>query len=342
MTVQEALNMFKLPYKIVSTNTAAGFTTYILSPTAAGATINRLQTRINDLRVATGEKLELIQDDNGLCLRSRTAQTIYKYFDYNGYIDYKSIKDPFIVGFDSNGVIVMDDIDHARHLLVAGTTGSGKSVFLHNLIFTFACNPNNYLYLIDCKRVELNVYNDCAVVASDVFGAKSAATITADLLRIIEDRFKDMQSLGVNDYISYHAIRPNEKRHILVVDELSDLISSKEAKKCLIPRLLRIAQIGRAAGVHLVLATQRPDHTVINGTLKGNIPTRLAFNCISGTDSHVILDRNGAQYLTGNGDGLYMRNGALQLERIQAPYITLDEIKPHISTSTIKGVYKTA
>lgn len=340
MTVQDALNMYKLPYIIVNTTTAGGFTTYTLSPTAAGATLNRLQTRINDLRIATGQPLEVIQNKSGLCLRSKTQATIYKYFDYNGYINYDDIKDPYIVGFDSNGVIILDNLDHARHLLIAGTTGSGKSVFLHNLIFTFSCNPNNYLYLIDCKRVELNVYDSCAVVASDVFGEKSAAKITSDLLQIIDNRFKDMQNLGVNDFISYHEKRPNEKRHILVVDELSDLISTKEAKKCLIPRLLRIAQIGRAAGVHLILATQRPDHTVINGTLKGNIPTRLAFNCISGTDSHVILDRSGAQYLTGNGDGLYMRNGALNLERIQAPYITLEEITERTKPQAITGTYK--
>ena len=340
MQLQYALTMYKLPYAIVNTINAGGYTSFELSAIAGGATVSKLQTRLTDLKKSTGLNLEIIDTGTKLYLRSRTNQPVYKYMDYNGHINYDDINDPFIVGFDSNGRIVMDDIDHARHMLVAGTTGSGKSVFLHNLIFTFAYNHINKLYLIDCKRVELNIYDKCAVVASDVFGGTSAASITADLLNIIEDRFKEMQKLGVNDFLSYHALRPDEKRHILVVDELADLISTKEARKTLIPRLLRIAQIGRAAGVHLIIATQRPDHTVIDGTLKGNIPTRIAFNCISGTDSRVILDKTGAENLTGNGDGLYLRNGAQQLERIQAPYITLDEIRQYIAPKAITGTYK--
>lgn len=328
MTVQEALNLYHIPYQIVSTASAGGFTTYQLSALGAQATVARLQARLTDLNNATGEQLEIIINESGLCLRSRKGErAFYNWTDYNGYIDFDDPKIPFIVGFNSYGQIIMDDLDSARHILIAGTTGSGKSVFLHNLIETFCCNPHIDIYLVDCKKVELSIYEPCALVATEVFGEMSAGRFTAYFLNEIKQRYDDMMKLGVNDFTEYRKLKPDAKRKVLVIDELADLISSKEARKELVPRLLRIAQIGRAAGCHLILATQRPDHSVINGTLKGNLPTRIAFNCISNTDSRVILDRGGAEKLTGNGDGLYMRNGALSLERIQAPYISTDYIK---------------
>lgn len=339
MNLDSALSMYKLPY-IVETGTAGnGFITYKLKPTAAGATLARLQSRNNDLNISTGQCWEIIQDASGLYIRTKTGNSFYNWFDYNGYLNWNDSNLPFIVGFDSNGVIVLDDIDHARHILIAGTTGSGKSVFLHNLIFTFCNCPDVYLYLVDCKRVELNIYNPCALVASDVFGEVSAAKMTADFLDIIESRYKEMQNFGVNSFSEYKKLKPDEKRHILVVDELADLISDKQARKVIIPRLLRIAQVGRAAGCHLILATQRPDHTIIDGTLKGNIPTRISFNCITSTDSRVILDRIGAEKLTGNGDGLYLRNGALYLERIQAPFIDFNIIKKDMETVARTGAH---
>ena len=101
----------------------------------------------------------------------------------------------------------------------------------------------------------------------------------------------------------------------------------RQSEKIIVPRLLRLAQKGRAAGVHVILATQRPDSSVINGTLKGNMPTRIAFRTISNIDSRIILDQSGAERLAGNGDGLYLRNGAFNLERVQSPYISIEDIK---------------
>ena len=332
MTLSDALNLYKLPYNITSTTTAGGFTSYTLAAAGSSATLARLQARLTDINAATGEQYEIIQNAAGLSLRSRNGQqAFYNYSDYNGYINENDSKIPFIVGFNSYGGIILDNLNDARHILIAGTTGSGKSVFLHNLIYTFCCNAHTNIYLVDCKKVELSIYDPRCYVVSDVFGERSAARLTADFCRLIDNRYNDMLSCGVNDFEEYRKIRPNEKRKILVIDELADLINDKQARKVIIPRLLRIAQIGRAAGCHLILATQRPDHTIINGTLKGNLPTRLAFNCISNTDSRVILDRGGAEHLTGNGDGLYLKNGALSLERIQAPYIDINMIKDKIS-----------
>lgn len=326
MKLQEALQLYKIPYMIETETTAPGFISYKLKPTAAGATIQKLKTRLNDLNIATGDNLELIQDQSGLYIRKKTAAAIYNYFDYNGYIDYNSADIPFIVGFNQSG-IVLDNMDNARHMLIAGTTGSGKSVFLHNLITTFCCNSNCFLYLVDCKQVEFAIYENNALIASDVFGDQSAATFTAALVDVMEKRYKEMKRAGVNDFSDFKKINPEEKRHILIIDELSDLLSDRQAVKIIIPRLLRLAQKGRAAGVHVILATQRPDATVINGTLKGNIPTRISFRTISNIDSRIILDQSGAERLAGNGDGLYLRNGAFNLERVQSPYISIDDIR---------------
>ena len=325
MTIDEALRLYKIPYDITERVTGGGFISFKLEPTAAGATINKLTTRLPDLIIATGENLELV-NDNGLYIRYKTGAAYYDYFDYNGYIDYNDAAIPFIVGFN-NDQIRLDTIEAARHLLIAGTTGSGKSVFLHNLIYTFICNPNNYLYLVDCKRVEFNAYRNNATVASEVFGDISAATIANTFIIKMEARYQKMQDAGVNDFKDYKKLYPDKRRYILVIDELSDLISTREARAAIIPQLLRIAQKGRAAGFHLILATQRPDATIINGTLKGNIPTRIAFKTISTIDSHIILDRTGAERLAGNGDALYLRNGGLALERVQTPYISINAIK---------------
>lgn len=330
MTVQEALQLYKIPYRITETVTGGGMVTHKLSATASTATLTRLKTRLNDLIIETGLDLEIVQNKEGLFIRYKTDSIIYNYFDYNGHIDFDDPTVPFMVGFD-NGKLKTDTLDNARHLLVAGTTGSGKSVFLHNLIFTFACNPITELYLVDCKMVEFDIYKGHALIAYDVFGDVSAGSITNYFVAEMEKRYREMQAAGVNDFTEYLKINPQAKRKILIIDELSDLIATKEARKAIIPRLLRIAQKGRAAGFHLIIATQRPDHTVINGTLKGNIPTRIAFKSISSVDSRVILDRAGAERLTGNGDGLYLRNGSLLLERVQAPYLSLDDIRQHES-----------
>lgn len=325
MTIQEALTLYKLPYIITDTINGGGFTSYRLTPAGSSATPERLKSKLNALKKATEADFDIIEDNTSLYIRENAKQVTYNYMDYAGYIDYNDPLIPFIVGFN-NGMITLDSIDNARHILVAGTTGSGKSVFLHNLITTFCCNPNVYLYLVDCKAVEFNIYKDNALLTDSVFGEISAARFTVDMIENMNSRFQEMKAAGYNDYMDYKQNNPEARRHILVIDELSDMIADQEARRVIIPRILRIAQKGRAAGFHVILSTQRPDSSVINGTLKGNIPTRAAFRTISNIDSRIILDQSGAERLRGNGDMLYLRNGSFTTERIQAPYISLSDI----------------
>ena len=326
MTVQDALQLYKIPYTITETVTGAGFTSYKLTPAGSSATPQRLKTLLPALRTATGCDLDIIEKDFCLYIRETKKQPFYNRSDYTGYINADDPCIPFIVGF-SNGQIIIDTIDNARHMLIAGTTGSGKSVFLHNLITTFICNNHTNVFLVDCKYTELDVYKNRAQLANSVFGENGAAVIIDGLIDRMEDRFKTMTRAGCQDFPQYKKIDPAARRYILVIDELSDLIHDKKSRARVVPELLRLAQKGRAAGFHVILATQRPDASVINGTLKGNMPTRIAFRTISNLDSRIILDQSGAELLRGNGDGLYLRNGSFQLDRVQCPYVDMEYIK---------------
>lgn len=325
MQLQEALSLYNLPYIVASVTDTDGSTLYKLIPTGAQATRSRLVSRLQDIQDATGLYLT-VENVGGLCLRAEKAsKPTYLYMDYAGYTARDDMQLPFMLGLTSSQVLV-DDLATAPHLLVAGTTGSGKSNFLHTLINSIGANPAADLHLLDCKMVEFNIYSGLFDVKTDL---KGAYLQTAALLQLIQERYKDMMSRGLDRFTEYRK-ETGAQYHVFIVDELADLINARKDRAELVPRLLRIAQIGRAAGVHMVLATQRPDHTVINGTLKGNIPARIAFNCVSSFDSRVIIDRSGAEKLSGNGDGLYLKNGAQNLERFQACYLPIEDIKEQI------------
>lgn len=333
MDLQQALTLFNLPFTILSVKDTGVSVDYQLNPEGSAATLNRLTTRIPDIQAATGLTISTVLD-GGLWLRTeKTKKSVYNYRNYGGYVyeRYGDLELPYMLGMTANECVI-EDLAKAPHLLVAGTTGSGKSNYLHTLADAILCNDNAHLIMLDCKKVEFSVYRNCANVYTDIEGAY---LVTAWMLQEIERRYTRMEEYGIDTFKALRQIEPETKYNVFIIDELADLISNKEAKKVIIPRLLRIAQIGRAAGCHLVLATQRPDHTVINGTLKGNIPTRIAFNCASSFDSRVILDKTGAEHLTGNGDGLYLRNGSRDLIRFQACYLPIDNIKDTLQAANL-------
>lgn len=324
--IQEALNTFKLPYKVVEEIDTGNYILYRMKAVGAGATLNRLKARIDDIKAYTGKSVSIQSDENGVFLRTeKENKQIYLYEDYCGYVKESNYRLPFMLGLTERGVVV-EDLTKCPHLLIAGTTGSGKSSFLHTLTMSLLFS-DCYLFMIDCKRVEFGVYKDCANIHNDLDGAKHVLTY---LIEEIERRYEMMQEAGVNKFEDFQKTDYPEKHRkydVLIVDELADLISSSEAERAIMPNLLRIAQIGRACGVHMVLATQRPDTSVINGTLKGNIPARISFNVATRFDSQVILDRSGAEYLTGNGDGLYLKNGSNDLTRFQSTYISMERLQ---------------
>ena len=327
MDIQEALNLFNLPF-VVSNITDSGVSIdYQITPQGSGATINRLKARLDDLQAATGEKISVVLD-RGLWLRVEKAEKkVYRFFDYSGYVckRYADMELPYMIGLSNNGVIV-EDLAAAPHLLVAGTTGSGKSNYLHTLIMAMSWNHNCDISLVDCKMVEFSVYKKVANVYLDIQGAYF---VTACYLQGMKERYSKMQAEGYTDFKEYRKKHPEERYKVLVIDELADLLMNKKDRDELSWRLQKIAQIGRAAGYHMVLATQRPDCKTIDGVLKANIPTRIAFNVSSRIDSQVIIDRTGAERLTGNGDGLYLDKKS-NLTRFQACYHPMSDIEDNL------------
>ena len=245
----------------------------------------------------------------------------------------------FAVGKDISGKPVVADLADMRHLLIAGTTGSGKSVMTNTLIMSllYRNSPSDMrLIIVDPKRVEMAVYKDIphllTPIINDTAKALSAMKWAAGEM---DRRYTVMEEAGVKNIYDYNNLMKEKKDEegnekmpyiVIVIDEMSDLMM--QASKELEPLIVRIAQLGRAAGMHLVLATQKPVVKVITGLIKGNIPSRIAFRVLSSMDSRIILDASGADKLLGQGDMLLSSeqtsNGP---ERIQGAWTPDGDIK---------------
>lgn len=239
----------------------------------------------------------------------------------------------FVVGQQISGEMVIADLAKLPHLLVAGTTGSGKSVFLHSLIASliYRYGPEYLRFImVDPKLVEFGHYNGIPhmLTTETITDATDALAAMDYLIAEMEARYQLFRQVGATNIIDYNAkINPKLVQKlpylVLVVDELADLMSI--SKKSFEAKLQRLAQKARAAGIHLVLATQRPDTQVISGTIKTNFACRVALKVASAVDSGTILGGGGAEKLLGNGDMLYMNPSSSDLQRIQGTYLTDDE-----------------
>lgn len=245
------------------------------------------------------------------------------------------------LGKNIMGDIGVCEINKMPHMLIAGTTGSGKSVCVNGVICSILmrARPDEVkLAMVDPKVVELSVYNDIPhLLAPVVSDPKKAAVLLAKMVQEMEDRYKKFSQTSTkkieayNEYIEkWNKKHPDDVKQkmpyiVVIIDELSDLmmVAAKEVEDS----ILRITQKARAAGIHLIVATQRPSTEVITGLIKANIPSRIAFAVGSGIDSRTILDKVGAEKLLGKGDMLYMPIGVNNPERIQGSFITDGEIK---------------
>ena len=247
----------------------------------------------------------------------------------------------FAVGKDIGGNRIIGDIGKLPHLLIAGTTGSGKSVCMNSLIISllYKAKPDEVkLIMIDPKMVELGIYNGIPhllipVVTDPKKAAGSLQWAVTEMMR----RYRMMADAGVRDLESYNkqarASADDElepmPQIVVVIDELADLmlVAAKEVEES----ICRIAQMGRASGIHLVIATQRPSADVITGLMKANIPSRIAFAVASAMESRIILDTAGAEKLVGKGDMLYAPLGQGKPKRVQGCFITDDEVQEVVS-----------
>jgi S-DNA-T family DNA segregation ATPase FtsK/SpoIIIE len=252
------------------------------------------------------------------------------------------------------------------HLLVAGATGTGKSVFLNALLCSllFRHTPDELkLLLVDPKLLELSVYEGIPHLIADVVtNPKRAAAALLGVVHKMEERYQMMAALGVRSIDQYNARvdkeleagkttfrlkpKPGEEEGVevpyrrfpyivVVIDELADLmvVSAKDVEEA----LQRLAQMARASGIHLVLATQRPSVDVLTGVIKANFPARISFQVSSRTDSRTILDQNGADHLLGQGDMLFLPPGTSKLQRVHGAFVSEEEVAKLAETLRAQG-----
>jgi S-DNA-T family DNA segregation ATPase FtsK/SpoIIIE len=236
---------------------------------------------------------------------------------------------PIALGKNISGIPVVGDLASMPHLLIAGTTGSGKSVCINTIILSLLYRhpPEKCKFiLIDPKMLELSTYEGiphllCPVITE----AKKAASVLGWVVKEMESRYKLMTKDGVRNIDSYNAKHALAMPYIVVVvDEMSDLmlVAGKEIENY----IQKLSQMARAAGIHIIMATQRPSVDVITGTIKANFPTRISFQVTSKIDSRTILGEQGAEQLLGKGDMLYM-SSANRIIRIHAPFVSDNEIE---------------
>jgi DNA segregation ATPase FtsK/SpoIIIE, S-DNA-T family len=241
----------------------------------------------------------------------------------------KNIRLPIALGKNISGIPVVGDLASMPHLLIAGTTGSGKSVCINTIILSllYRHTPDKCKFiLIDPKMLELSAYEGiphllCPVITE----AKKAASVLGWVVKEMESRYKLMTKEGVRNIDGYNAKHVLAMPYIVVVvDEMSDLmlVAGKEIENY----IQKLSQMARAAGIHIIMATQRPSVDVITGTIKANFPTRISFQVTSKIDSRTILGEQGAEQLLGKGDMLYM-SSANRIVRIHAPFVSDNEIE---------------
>ncbi len=263
---------------------------------------------------------------------------------------------PIALGKDIFGNPVCADLASTPHLLVAGATGTGKSVFLNALLCSIlmrATPEDVKLLLVDPKMLEFSLYQGIPhLIAEVVTNPKRAAAALLGVVNKMEERYHLMAKRGVRNIEQYnkaiakdlatHRPKPDDEivpkklpYIVVVIDELADLmiVAARDVEES----LMRLAQMARAAGIHLVLATQRPSVDVLTGIIKANFPSRISFQVSSRTDSRTVLDANGAERLLGMGDLLYVPPGSSKLERIHGPYISEKEVEAVTAWSRQQG-----
>ncbi|MGD9567929.1 MAG: DNA translocase FtsK 4TM domain-containing protein [Sedimentibacter sp.] len=341
----ETLNNFNIPCNILQINKGPTITRYEIQP-APGIKVSRITGLSNDIALALatsdirmeapipGKSAIGIEVPN----KSKTSVYLRSLIESK---EYKTISTniPFALGKDIAGKNIVAAIDKMPHLLIAGATGSGKSVCINSLIMSilFKAKPEEVkLILVDPKVVELSVYNGLPhLLIPVVTDPRKAANALNWAVSEMTNRYKIFAQNSVRDLASYNEKmikEGNEKmpQIVIVIDELADLmtVASSEVEEY----ITRIAQLARACGMHLVIATQRPSVDVITGVIKANIPSRIAFAVSSHIDSRTILDTGGAEKLLGKGDMLYHPMGLPKPIRIQGTFISDDEIKKVVDT----------
>ena len=339
--LNETLESFKIDAHIINVTRGPSVTRYEVE-LDKGVRLNKLTTVADDIALSLGASSVRIAPVPGKISvvgievpnRAVTMVSLREVIDSAEFNKSKS-KSSFAVGKDIGGSCIVGNIAKMPHMLIAGTTGSGKSVCMNSIIISllYKAGPEDVkLIMVDPKMVELANYNGIPhlmipVVTDPKKAAGSLQWAVVEMMR----RYKAMSDVGVRDLESYNSIIEAEgegdklAQLVIIIDELADLmlVAAKEVEDS----ICRIAQMGRAAGIHLVIATQRPSADVITGLMKANIPSRIAFSVASAMESRIILDTQGAEKLVGKGDMLFAPIGCGKPLRVQGCFVTDAEVE---------------
>lgn len=333
--IKRTLDSFGIPVEMGEINIGPKVTRYTLKP-AEGVRLAKILALNQDLSLALAANPIRIEAPIpgkslvGIEVPNKSAAVVR----LGSLIAYPEFKDSsqlsFVVGRGVSGEPIMADIEKMPHLLVAGATGSGKSVAIHSLIVSllYKNSPATLrLAMVDPKRVELSVYGGIPhLIAPVIIEGKKAVNLFRWAIKEMERRYEILLEAGARDIRSYNQKQsPPLPYLVMIIDELADLMAAhgKEIEGYIV----RLAQMARATGIHLVVATQRPSVEVVTGLIKANITSRMALQVGSQVDSRTILDMAGAEKLLGGGDMLFISSEFSKPKRIQGAYISEDEIK---------------
>jgi S-DNA-T family DNA segregation ATPase FtsK/SpoIIIE len=341
MIIKSTLENFGIPVEMAEVNVGPTVTQYAFKP-AEGVKLSKITTLSNNLALALaahpirieapipGKSLVGIEVPN----KVRSIVTLRNLISQPAYHNEAS---PLTVALGRNvaGSAVFTDITDGPHLLVAGATGTGKTIFLNTLILSllYKCTPDNLrMIMVDPKRVEFQHYNDIPhLLCPVIYDATKTISALTWLTHEMERRFEVFSEVPARNLASYNSNKSiiasglQMPYIVFVVDELADLMAAKGRE--IEAGIVRLAQMARATGIHLVLATQRPSVEVITGLIKANVPTRITFQVSSQIDSRTVIDTSGAEKLLSAGDMLFLSSKSSKLTRIQGPYISEKEVQ---------------
>jgi len=370
--LEKKLADFGVGGRVITVHPGPVITMYEFEP-ASGIKVNRIVSLADDLALALRAlSVRIIaplpgKSVVGIEVANQTRETVYlrAVLEADSFRGSKS-KLEIALGKDIFGNPTHASLAKMPHLLVAGATGTGKSVFLNSLLCSILCRatPDELkLLLVDPKLLELSIYEDIPHLIADVVtNPKRASAALHGVVQKMEERYQMMAALGVRSIDQYNArlekelaegrttlrlkAKPGEEQGaevplqrfpyiVVVIDELADLmvVSAREVEEA----LQRLAQMARAAGIHLVLATQRPSVDVLTGVIKANFPARISFQVSSRTDSRTILDQNGAEHLLGQGDMLFLPPGTSKLQRVHGSFVSEEEVSALVAQLREQG-----
>jgi S-DNA-T family DNA segregation ATPase FtsK/SpoIIIE len=351
-TLEKTLRDFGIEGRVMETQSGPVITRYEIEP-APGVKVNRIVGLADDLALTLKAlSVRIVAPIPGKAAVGveipNKNRAIVQLRDVLASEAFEEIESPLPIalGKGTSGDPYVTDLMHMPHVLIAGATGSGKSVCVHSIILSFLYRSAPHavrLLLIDPKRVELSVYNNIPHLVDNplvpetngrekawqvVTDTRQAAKCLQLVVKHMETRYKLFAEVGARSIEAYNNVRPEERPQlahlVVIIDELADLMFSESSM--VENAIARLAQMARAVGIHLVLATQRPSVDVITGVIKANFPARLSFQVSSKVDSRTILDANGAEQLLGGGDMLFLPPVSSKPTRIHGCYVSDQEI----------------